>query len=196
MAAVAEHLPLSTNDRYNEFEALLATWRELDAPDGYRVEISEGAIRMNALPLAGHSKIVAFINRVLVGCAPPGTAVFPLAGVLAVSVEKLYIPDLVVAAVDALAEDSMLDPTDVLIAVEVTSPSNARVDREEKPAAYAQAGVSRYLLVDRVGRNPTATLYADPVDGEYQHVVKIPFGESLHLPAPFDVDLDTAQFPR
>ena len=58
------------------------------------------------------------------------------------------------------------------------------------------SGVALYLLVDRVGAHPAITLYAEPADGDYRRVVTVPFGESIHLPAPFDVELDTSQFPR
>ena len=70
--------------------------------------------------------------------------------------------------------------------------STVRKERD----AYAAGGVALYLLVDRVGAHPAVTLYAEPVDGVYRRVVSVPFGESIHLPPPFDVDLDTSQFPR
>ena len=67
---------------------------------------------------------------------------------------------------------------------------------EEKRDAYAASGVALYLLVDHVGAHPAITLYAEPADGGYRRVVTVPFGETIHLPAPFDVELDTSQFPR
>lgn len=196
MAVAAENLPISSPEERIEFETLLATWRAFDAPDGHRVEISEGALRMYGLPAGRHGKIVAKLIRLLNAAVSEDVGVFPLAGVLIPALEKLYIPDLAVAALDALDEESLLDPTDVVLVVEVTSPSNARVDREEKLAAYARVGVRACLLVDRVGKNSAVALYTDPIDGEYQHVVRVPFGDTIHLSAPFDVDLDTSQLPR
>ncbi len=193
MAVAAESPPISSPEGRSEFETLLATWRAFDAPDGFRVEISEGALRMYGLPAGRHGKIVAIIHRSLVSALTEEHTVFQMVGVLITALEKLYIPDLVVAALDALDDESLLDPADVLLAVEVTSPSNARIDRAEKLAAYGGAGVHTYLLVDRVGRNPAVTLYADPVDDQYQHIVRVPFGQTIHLPAPFDIDLDTSQ---
>jgi Uma2 family endonuclease len=196
MAVAAENIPMSSPEERSEFETLLATWRAFDAPDGFRVEISEGALRMYGLPAGRHGKIVAIINRVLVSAVPEELTVFQLVGVLITALEKLYIPDLVVAALDALDDESLLDPAEVLLAVEVTSPSNAHIDRQEKLTAYGRAGVLTYLLVDRVGNNPAVTLYTDPVDGEYRHILRVPFGESINVPLPFDVDLDTSQFPH
>ncbi len=196
MAVAAENASITSAEERSEFETLLATWRAFDAPEGYRVEISEGALRMYGLPAGHHGKIVATLNRVLVSAVPEELAVYQMVGVLITALEKLYTPDLAVATFDALDDESLLEPTEVLIAVEVTSPSNARVDRQEKLAAYGRAGVLTYLLVDRVGNKPAVTLYSEPADGEYRRVVTVPFGESILLPAPFDIELDTSQFPR
>jgi hypothetical protein len=55
--------------------------------------------------------------------------------------------------------------------------------------------VPLYLLIDRFDEDgPAVTLFYDPVDGHYQHVVRIPFGEKVSLPEPFGIDLDTGGF--
>jgi Uma2 family endonuclease len=80
--------------------------------------------------------------------------------------------------------------------VEVTSKSNARQDRISKPAAYATAGIPLYLLVDRWAPDgPTATLYGEPKGDVYRPLVTAKFGEPVKLPAPFDVVIDTGEFP-
>ena len=43
---------------------------------------------------------------------------------------------------------------------------------------------------------PAVTLYAEPVDGEYRSTKRVPCGRVIALPAPFDIALDTADFPR
>jgi Uma2 family endonuclease len=109
----------------------------------------------------------------------------------------MLIPDLVVAPVREHAEsDSHIPAAPAELVVEVTSKSNARHDRITKPAAYAAAGIPLYLLVDRWAPDgPTATLYGEPSGDVYRPLSVAKFGESLKLPAPFDVVLDTGEFP-
>ncbi len=196
MAVVTQQLQHPAGDELDGFEAMFAVWCELDPPVGYRAEISEGAIRMNPLPARAHALIAAVLNEVLVEIHQRPLKVFQAVGIKLDDQERLYIPDLVVAPPEALFGLSLLAPDDAKLVVEITSPSNARVDREEKRDAYAASGVALYLLVDRVGAHPAITLYAEPADGGYRRVVTVPFGESIHLPAPFDIELDTSQFPR
>jgi hypothetical protein len=196
MAVVAQQLQHPAGDGLDSFEAMFAVWCELDPPVGYRAEISEGAIRMNALPAKGHALTASLLVAALDRADLRPLMVFQAVGIKLVDQERLYIPDLVVALPDALFGLSLLAPGDASLVVEITSPRNARVDREEKRDVYAAGGVPLYLLVDPVGPRPAVTLYAEPVDGAYRRVVTVPFGEPIHLPTPFDVDLDTSQFPR
>ena len=50
------------------------------------------------------------------------------------------------------------------------------------------------LYVSR-SSGPVVVLHTQPKDGQYQSVVQVPYGEKLTLPPPFDVDLDTSEFP-
>ncbi|MFF2436748.1 Uma2 family endonuclease [Streptomyces sp. NPDC058107] len=103
-----------------------------------------------------------------------------------------YVPDIaVVPAADAKGAGALL-PDQTLLVVEVTTESNAETDRIVKRKRYAEYGAPLYLLVDRVERS--VTLFAEPgrlgytrVDGPH------PFGTVLHLPGPFDLDLDTGE---
>lgn len=196
MAVAAEHLDTSSGFEPDSFEALFDVWRHLDIPSGYRADISEGAILMNPPPAPEHNVVAWRTTLTLAGHVPTDAGLFQQVAIKVPEVEKLYVPDLVAVPIAALGGGSVVKPTDVLMAVEITSPSNARRDRKDKLAAYAQGGVRAYLLIDRIGKNASVTLCTDPADGEYQHVVRVPLGETIHLPEPFDIDLDTAQFPR
>ncbi|GAB3579877.1 hypothetical protein GCM10027445_49150 [Amycolatopsis endophytica] len=81
------------------------------------------------------------------------------------------------------------------LVVEIVSKGNARTDRVEKLWAYAQAPVPLYLLIDRYADpKPSLTLFSDPVDGHYRRSEQVAFGETIHLPEPFDLKLGTAAF--
>ena len=196
MAAAAEHLVTSARAVSDRFEDLFSFWTQFDAPDGWRVEIADGALTMTPNPANAHSVIASLLTRVFIERLAADVGVFQSVAISMPDQQRVYVPDLVVTAIASLREPSVVSPPDALIAAEITSPGNARIDREEKRVAYGLGGVPRYLLIDRVLTNPTVTLFSDPVDGEYQHVVMVPFGESIRIPAPFDFDLDTSQFPR
>ncbi len=52
------------------------------------------------------------------------------------------------------------------------------------------------LLVDRwAPRGPTATLYWEPKGEVYRVLSAVKFGDPLKLPDPFDVTIDTSEFP-
>ncbi|NIH86888.1 Uma2 family endonuclease [Amycolatopsis granulosa] len=46
-----------------EWEALLRTWQELDVPEGWRAEITEGGVTMTPPPGNGHNKIANKAHR-------------------------------------------------------------------------------------------------------------------------------------
>jgi Putative restriction endonuclease len=81
--------------------------------------------------------------------------------------------------------------------VEITSRSNARYDRTAKKWAYAHGPVPLYLLVDPWDVDgPISTLFSHPLDGDHTTQVSVPFGQPIALPAPFDVEIGTAEFLR
>src|SRR6185436_976403 len=79
--------------------------------------------------------------------------------------------------------------TDLLLAVEIVSPSSKSMDRELKVKEYARAGIPRYWVVDRDTAN-TVTLYRLTATDGYESVAKLPLAWLLqsspddHLPSP------------
>ncbi|MFJ7127842.1 Uma2 family endonuclease [Streptomyces sp. NPDC098101] len=109
----------------------------------------------------------------------------------------MYVPDLLVAPKTALHGPGFSFPaSEAELVVEITSQSNANHDRVAKLHGYATAAVPLYLLIDRRHSDrPTATLYGEPENGLYRVLDAVEFGRELHLPAPFDLTLDTGTFP-
>lgn len=80
--------------------------------------------------------------------------------------------------------------------MEITSKSNASNDRIKKAAGYAQAGVPLYLLIDNwAPGGPTITLFGEPTGDVYRVLRAGKFGDQIELPEPFDLSLDTGEFP-
>ncbi|MFE3114230.1 Uma2 family endonuclease [Kitasatospora indigofera] len=108
--------------------------------------------------------------------------------------ENWFIPDLAVVPAELAAKtEGALLPDQTLLVVEVTSPSNGETDRTVKRRRYGQYGAPIYLLLDRQQRE--CTVFSEPGRLGYQTVDgPHPFGTSVHLPGPFDLDLETDGF--
>ena len=78
-----------------------------------------------------------------------------------------------------VAENRMLLPSDVLLAVEVAESTLAR-DTGMKRFAYAEAGIPHYWVVD--GERSVVHIYGDPVAGDYAEVSTARFGGPLAVP--------------
>ncbi|GAA3391752.1 Uma2 family endonuclease [Streptomyces roseoviridis] len=180
-----------------EWSDLVRIWEETDAPEGCKVEIIEGIITVSPPPSNSHNMIAAKVQRRLYSVIPEDWGIYQTLGASIPSRDGLFIPDLAVMPEAALNTPGHFVPAaDAELAVEITSPSNAGTDRITKAAGYAQAGVPLSLLIDSFAPGgPTVTLYGEPKGGVYRVLGAVPFGEKLHLPAPFDLTLDTAEFP-
>ncbi|AZM47118.1 hypothetical protein DMB38_16085 [Streptomyces sp. WAC 06738] len=85
------------------------------------------------------------------------------------------------------------EPDGVLMVVEVTSHDGDtdRRDRQDKPAAYAAAGIPVYLLVDRDTDTVVVQTNPHPERGCYLDIHRAPFGEEVTLADPVGITLDT-----
>ena len=192
--------------------------RYLGLPEGFRAEIIEGDIVVSPAARFAHNWFALSVIEAMTRAADADPAfrwvAIPNTGV-GEPEARGWIPDVVVMdrsrAVEALAVDEgVLDPSDMAMAVEVTSPSNADHDREPGPqhrrrngnrimtkwTDYASTGVEYYLLVDRDPRVARATLYFDPnrETSRYESAIAWDFGEPIVLPEPFGVTIDTAEW--
>ncbi|UGQ14025.1 Uma2 family endonuclease [Yinghuangia sp. ASG 101] len=178
--------------------------------DGSRVEIVGGEIVVSPGPALNHNNIVATIQDAM-AVARAREKDFPWRAVQTTDlnlaeIQDGYIPDLIVlhekklrAALDAGARYVM--STDVAMAVEVASPSNAGNDRQPglhhrkdtKWTGYARCGIPHYLVVDCAPSACLATLFADPAPEAraYCAVTTWKFGETITLPEPYGVDIET-----
>ena len=192
--------------------------RYLGLPEGFRAEIIEGDIVVSPAPRLSHNRIATRIAAAFSRAADidPG---FPWEAVVGTGVgepaSRGWIPDIAVmerSSVDeAIAAYAVvIGPSDMVMAIEVTSPSNADHDREPGPqhrrkngnrittkwSDYASAGVEYYLLVDGDPRVLRATLYFDPNPdaSRYESAITWEFGKPIVLPEPFGVTIDTAEW--
>lgn len=180
------------------WDTLLGAWQHLDVPDGWRAEVIREGILISP-PMGNRDHLVASdVHRAFSRIVPDEWGLYRVLGVSIPLRGMLFVPDLVVAPRAELRvgpDNEPLPAERALLVVEITSKGNAEDDRKTKRWGYAHAGVPLYLLIDRFEEDgPSVTLFADPVNGHYQHLTRIPFGEKITVPDPFAFDLDTSEF--
>lgn len=179
-----------------EWDGLLQTWRDLDVPEGWRAEITEDGITMTPPPANFHNSIAQCVHRDLVLALPRHLGVYQTLGVAVPAAGRLYIPDVCVMRTADLDDGTEVTADAVLLAVEIASKRSAKHDRKTKLWGYAHGPVPLYLLIDRFHEDgPAVTLFSEPRDGHYQRSVRVPFGDSIELPEPINLTLDTKDFP-
>lgn len=210
IAAVAHHhhaLPDTPHNLWVRGELA----RHLHLPDdGSRVEIIGGEIVVSPGPTVGHNGIVQDVADSVVACRI-NDPTFPWRCVQTTDlnlsdIHDGYIPDLIIADAKVLAdarreEAPHLLPHQVGLVMEVTSRWNAGDDRQPslrrttatKWNGYAQVEVPYYLLVDRDPIRAQIILYSKPdrTGGVYAHVQSWELGETIRLPEPFGVTIET-----
>jgi Uma2 family endonuclease len=182
----------------SELADLERIWHELERPAGSRVELIDGELVVSPAGSVPHSAAVSALIFQLVDLARKNDWVIHtfLTAHIPATRERL-IPDIMIAPKDAppFSESELLAPG-VLLAAEVVSPSSRRRDRTVKPRAYAQGGVPLYLLIDRFAKPPAVTLFSQPGERRGEHGYRqqqaAGAGQSLRLPEPFGITVDTA----
>ena len=108
---------------------------------------------------------------------------------VSVDISPTYlIPDILVTSRAPLLDDVNLVPArEVLLAVEIVSPSSRTMDRVTKPAKYAEAGIQSYW---RVEMSPAVSLNAYELRGDsYVDVGTWGPGETAFLERPFPITI-------
>lgn len=178
------------------FEDMLRIVEELDTPDGYKAELIRGKIVVSPWSKLRFKKAMKSLRLQLEPYAPTGhdVDVAPFLFVFP-GVERGFGPDLHVADEAAFDADGRhADGGALSLVAELTSVSTKDADWLDKLDAYGRV-VPVYLVLDMQAEEITA--FWDPSAKGYQSRTTVPFGKRLHVPAPFDFELETAGFaPR
>jgi len=164
---------------------------------GYRVEIIGGHLLVTPSADSGHSRVLTKLMRpfIAAGLDDGDSEVHQGMSVWLPGGEDYAIPDLVIVDADVddhLVEKTAYDPVCFRLVLEVTS-GNWKNDLKTKVAAYAEAKVSVYVIVDR--KHQRLHVLTDPTEGAYgNHRVHAP-GETVTLPDSIgaEVTLDVAE---
>ncbi|MDF3143596.1 MULTISPECIES: Uma2 family endonuclease [unclassified Streptomyces] len=185
-------------ERPHEARPLIAQANRLmDRNPGYRVEIIGGQILVSpppdAAPARALSRLMSPFN--VAGLGDGETEVLQGVGLWLPDGEDYAIPDLVVVDADIddhLIENNCYDPACFRLVLEVTS-SNYRTDLRDKVAAYAQAKIPVYVIINR--KHQRVHVLTDPTGDEYANHRPHAPGEVVALPDSIGakVTLDVAE---
>jgi Uma2 family endonuclease len=165
---------------------------------GYRVEIIGGHLLVTPSPDAPHARALTglMIPFIAAGLHGDETEVLQNVGLwLPTDTEDYAIPDLVVVDADIddhFVENNCYDPVCFRLVLEVTS-SNWKNDLKTKVAAYAEAKVPVYVVVDR--KHQRLHVLTDPTGNTYENHRPYAPGETVTLPDSIgaEVTLDVAE---
>ncbi|GAA2810764.1 Uma2 family endonuclease [Kitasatospora sp. CM 4170] len=159
-------------------------------PDGFKVEISGDTIVMMVGPTGIHQRNLLVVRRQFDARVPAELLPSENTDLVSPNVGKSRNPDLTYLPAEALESTENQVPAEfAAIAVELVAPSNPENDWVGKVRDYPLMGIPLYLLVD--ARQKTVTLFSRPDGTRYHRREDIEFGETLHLPEPFDFELVT-----
>jgi Uma2 family endonuclease len=158
-----------------------------DSPD--RIELFDGSLYMSPGPTPRHQRIASELLVALRGPAREAGLDVHFGPNVRLLPRRILIPDLVIAT-DVDYDDPIIEASAVVLACEVTSPSNASVDRILKKHFYADAGIPWYLLIE----HKTAAMHLYRlVDNAYLEFSVTEVGDVLHLTEPVVVSIDPAE---
>lgn len=154
--------------------------------DGRRYEIVDGSLVVSPAPGIRHEVVVEAVKQVLRPAVPPGLR---LLGTINVAFGRnVRIPDVVVVREELVSRDVLAaSPADVVLAVEVVSPSSVTTDRVTKPTQYASVGIDHYWRVEPA-EGPSLAVY-ERVGDAYVERGTWHGGEEAVLERPFPVRL-------
>lgn len=122
--------------------------------DGNRYELIDGELFVTPAPSYVHQRVAGRLSRLL-GSYADAVGIDVLMAPFEIRIEGPgeVQPDLVAFPVPTdPASTRFVDVTSLVLAVEILSPSTARVDRHRKRRLYQRNGVPEYWIVDAANR--------------------------------------------
>jgi Uma2 family endonuclease len=149
--------------------------------DGRRYELIGGAIVMTPVPVPVHQRASFRLSQLLLEACPPGHEVFYAPIDLDLPGGQRVEPDLVVVPSSSVGPKRLVLP--VLLVVEIVSIGSHVHDTVTKRAAYAEAGIPAYWLVDLNKRRVTCLRLTDEAYDAYAEgpVVEVDWPVMLRL---------------
>jgi Uma2 family endonuclease len=192
MAVLEDRIEMAEEDGELTLDELFESL-ERTTPEGYKVEIVEGAIFMSPQRDTRWEIIVDIVEQL--------RTKYPRKRVKSdVRVDYPGHLNGFASDVTLVTEQAEKSPKglwsfkDVEFVAEVISKGTAQNDYGPKKAAYAVAEVPVYLVADPY--QGKCHLYTQPKDGEYLSELSVAFGADVDLTTTLGLTLSTDEFPR
>ncbi len=160
---------------------------DLDAlpEDGVRRELIDGVLIASPTPTNFHQSLAGLLFAQLHACCPPEFDATE--GVeIRITRQRTLTPDVLVTTREAaLRNPHRFAAHEVVLAVEVVSPSSISFDRITKPALFAQAGIPNYWRIETRDGIEVHTYTLDPVTETYRETGT--FRDSIHTSEPWEI---------
>jgi Uma2 family endonuclease len=150
-------MPLPEEEADSIHLLTIAEYAKLSETEHGYTELVEGRLMMSPSPAYRHSRAMGRLYLQLTQQAPADLEVvqeldLDLELTVADEPGSSRRPDLMVVRLEVgdrfAAEGGMVPASEVLLAVEVVSPSSKRIDHAHKRADYADAGIPNYWIID------------------------------------------------
>ena len=173
----------------------VAEYATLPEDGEIRYELQEGILVMAPSPITDHQRCLRRLLRELEDQVPDGLEPIPDVDIdlqLVRPAQPGFVrrPDLVVVTCAAIErtrrERGLLRASDVVLAVEIISPSSRRMDTVVKHGEYADAGIPHYWVVDLDG---DVSLTACHLAGDFGYASAAPSTGIFTAMNPFPVRL-------
>lgn len=164
---------------------------DLMPDDGRRYELVDGSLIVTPAPSLPHQRAVGALYYVLRGACPAPLEVLLAPFDVALGVDTVMQPDLLVARRQKLTNRDL--PTAPVLAIEVLSPSTRHIDIGLKRSRLAEAGCPSYWVVDSQG--PSLVSW-ELRQGQYVEVAHVTGADVFRPQTPFPVAIVVADLLR
>ena len=164
----------------------LEEWDALELDEARRWELIEGGIVMTPRPRPLHQVVSRNLSQLIRKNLPASLVVLQE---VEVTVEARFPPtvrdpDLVVVNRSVVDRNPVrVDPSDVVLVIEIVSPGSRRTDRVMKAYEYAKAGIEHYWIVD-LDADLDERFLAHVLRAETYHRVEVLVGDRVRTAEP------------
>ncbi len=173
------------------------THADLDAlpEDGLQYELLDGMLLVTPGPVVVHQFVLGRLHLALARACPAGMTILLAPMDWRPDALTSLQPDVLVLDHPVGLRDKNVTDPHLALAVEIASPSTRRKDRVLKRAAYEDAGVKAYWIVDPDPDAPSI-LALELVGGAYVEAGQASGEERLCVRRPFPVEIVPADLVR
>lgn len=153
--------------------------------DDIHRELLDGVLLEFPTPSSIHQVIAMRLGVALEQTCPKHLFVSQ-ANEVQLSRSRLFVPDVLVASFEAAERrGGKFDAGEVVLAVEIVSPSSETMDRVLKPALYAEAGIPHFWRIETQSGLTVHTYRLQPEDGTKVYRPSGTFKETIELTEPW-----------